>query len=101
MPAATAVTPERWTGITVLYDDGSYSVVAGDYDGHHRLGKRWNGSGSHPGFPSQGGNPLYHVTPEFLSRPVLLGLLEQLARSPALANRDQFVARIVDELRQW
>ena len=65
MPAATSVAPGRWAGIAVLYDDGSYSVVAGDYDGQHRLSERWNGADNHPGFPSQGGNPLYHVAPEF------------------------------------
>lgn len=101
MPAATAVAPGRWTGIAVLYDDGSYSVVSGAYDGRHHLGERWNGANGSLGFPSQGGNPLYHVTPAFLSRPVLLGLLEQLARTPGLPNRDQYVARIMDELSRW
>jgi hypothetical protein len=101
MPAAAAVAPTRWTGITVLYDDGVYSVVAGDYDGAHCLGERWNGSDPHPGFPSQGGNPLYHVVPDFLSRPVLLGLLEQVVRSPGLADRDKFIDKIVKELARW
>jgi hypothetical protein len=58
MPSALEVSPEKWSDITVLFDNGEYSVISGRYDGgdHRVLGERWNG-GPGPGFPSQGGHP--------------------------------------------
>ena len=34
------------------------------------------------GFPIQGGNPLWHVVPDFLRIPILTGLLAELAENP-------------------
>jgi hypothetical protein len=84
MPSAIEVTPEKWSDTTILFDNDEYSVIAGIYDrGDHRvLGERWNGESGKPGFPSQGGNPTYHVIPDFLKVPVLHGLLDELAKNP-------------------
>lgn len=82
MPEASDVTPERWSDLTVLYDDGGYSVVSGIFeeeDGTQKraLGMRWNGSESDLGFPNQAGNPIWHVVPDFLACSILHTILEE------------------------
>lgn len=101
MPAGDAVRPGRWEGIVVLFDNNEYSVIAGNYDGNHRLGQRWNGPGNAAGFPSQGGHPIFHVTPPYLSRTLLVGLLEVLVHNTNIPDRDLFVSRIISELACW
>lgn len=101
MPAANEVTPRKWTALTVLYDDGDYSVVAGLFendqgDRKRALGERWNGGGDHPGFPNQGGNPIWHVVPDFLTRPLLLALLDRMLANGS--GTDERVQAIVHEL---
>lgn len=104
MPAAVDVRPQKWADdVTVLFDNGTYSVVSGTYhdddDGYiHVLGERWNGGEAHPGFPNQGGYPTFHVVPDFLAVPVLHGLLDELSRRPLIANANEFAQRIVHEL---
>jgi hypothetical protein len=102
MPAAIDVHPQKWADdLTVLFDNGTYSVVSGTYhddDGDiHALGERWNGNDGHPGFPNQGGNSIFHVVPNFLAVSVLHGLLDELSRRPS-ANRNEFMERIIHEL---
>ena len=80
MPRAEDVKPGKWTNLTVLFDNGEYSIVSGEYEGNSALGERWNGGDGELGFPNQGGNPLWHVVPDFLVVPLLHGLLDELAR---------------------
>lgn len=59
---AEDVQPQRWSAGQVLFDDGAYSVISGDYqeeDGTSSpdLGERWNGGEDYPGFPNQGKYP--------------------------------------------
>lgn len=88
MPAASDVTPQRWSSILVLFDNGWYSLVAGEYrndDGTtepHAIGERWNGRGEEIGFPNVSGHPVWHVVPGFLEVPVLHGLLDELMWNP-------------------
>lgn len=82
MPEAKKVTPKRWSDLTVLYDNGSYSIVSGIFeeeDGSQKraLGMRWNGSESDLGFPNQAGNPIWHVVPDFLTLSILHTILEK------------------------
>jgi len=83
MPSGHSVIPGRWSDTTVLFDNGWYSVISGRYDGERVIGERWNGEESAVGFPNQGGNPLWHVVPDFLALPVLHGLLDELGRNPS------------------
>ena len=74
MPSAAEVRPEKWTGLTVLFDNGEYSVISGFYEDDTRraLGERWNGNGSNPlGFPTGRGYPVWHVIPRFLEIAIL------------------------------
>jgi hypothetical protein len=80
MPKATDVNPGKWSEIKVLFDDGTYSVVEGKYEGQPALGERWNGGANGHGFPNQGGNPLWHVVPQFLCRAVLHGVIDELSK---------------------
>ena len=67
MPSAEDVGPEKWSGITVLFDDGDYSVISGMYqqrDSH--LGELWNGQEGELGFPNVAVYPVWHIVPEFL-----------------------------------
>ena len=76
MPSAINVKPNKWTNIQVLFDNGEYSVVMGDFEGTLCLGERWNGSENEVGYPNQGNNPLWHVIHEFFSIPILHKLLD-------------------------
>ena len=83
MPSAEDVRPEKWSDITVLFDDGDYSVISGMYqqrDPH--LGERWNGQEGELGFPNVSGHAVWHIVPEFLEIPVLHGMLDELASDP-------------------
>jgi hypothetical protein len=86
---AESVRHSKWSGIEILFDDGVYSVISGIYGGDadpghpkERIGERWNGSGTHPGYPNYINNPLWFCAPMFLEIPVLHGLLDELARHP-------------------
>ena len=99
MPAAHEVTPHKWSDLKVLYDAEGYSVVAGSFENEkgdrtRALGERWNGGNGHPGFPSQGGNPIWHVVPDFLVRPILHALLDKAIAD----NAKDRVQTITDEL---
>jgi hypothetical protein len=61
------------------------------------LGERWNGDDHCVGFPSQGANPTWHVAPDFLTVPLLHGLLDELVRKPSKDNRD-YARAIIEEL---
>lgn len=100
MPAAEAVRPEKWRNMSVLFDNGWYSVVSGTYDNGDVsvLGERWNGEQESLGFPNVAGNPVWHVIPEFLAIPILHGLLDEITTRPT-AGAEQFVENIVRELR--
>jgi hypothetical protein len=89
MPAAVDVTPGKRANIRVLFDNGWYSVVAGEYEGEYAMGGRWNGGDHEPGFPSQGGHPLWHVVPDFLRLAVLNALREELSRNDGDGSRRQ------------
>ena len=94
MPRAAEVTPAKWTNIRVLFDDSTYSVIAGDYDGNHCLGERWNGDGETLGFPNEFGYPVWHIVYDPFQIPILHGILHLLALRPA----DGDVQAILDEL---
>jgi hypothetical protein len=81
MPSAADVRPEKWSNITILFDDGEYSVISGIYEQRKAaLGERWNGPDDSLGFPNVAGNPVWHVVPDFLAIPILHGLLDELSR---------------------
>ena len=94
MPAAIDVSPQKWTNLRVLFDNGVYSVVAGEYEDERALGQRWNGEEGESGYPTQGSNPLWHVVPGFLAVPVLYAVLHELAAQPDEGN----VQAVLDEL---
>lgn len=87
MPSAKDVTPGRWSHIRILFDNGSYSVIAGEYDGEFCLGERWNGDKGSLGFPNVFGEPVWHVVPDFLAVHVLHGLLQQLSHDSPTSSK--------------
>jgi hypothetical protein len=86
MPSANQVRPGKWNVHDVLFDDGMYSVITGEYEGRPCLGERWNGDDGSLGFPNAFGNPSWHVVPPFLERYVLHGILAELSRHPGREN---------------
>lgn len=102
MPAARDVVPNKWSSITVLFDDGTYSVIAGIYEVERRhLGERWNGAEESPGFPNQAGHSIFHVVPDFLAVHVLNGVREELERRPNIGDQRALLASAKDELERW
>ena len=100
MPAEITVRPQKWSNVIGLYDDGDYSAIWGEYNGaeHRCLGVRWNGSGTELGYPSQGGNPLWYVEPEFVTGSILLVILNKLESKQ---NRQDYIQHVLLALREW
>jgi hypothetical protein len=110
MPSAAEVNPAKFSEITVLFDDGEYSVISGLFE-HKRqvLGERWNGSsaeseegqfrGGSLGFPNVSGHAVWHVVPDFLEIPILHGLLDRLASQPH-PQEQEYTGAILRELRR-
>ena len=105
MPRGADVRPQKWSRVLDLYDDGGYSAIWGSYDGHRQrcLGVRWNGDDrTEPhGYPSQGGNPLWYVEPDFLTRSVLCTLLDEVAGNEALQRREEYRRNVLTALAEW
>lgn len=99
MPSGDQVRPKKWKQISVLFDDDSSSVISGFYADGTRpsLGIRWNGAEGELGFPNVVGKPIWHVVPDFLAIPILLGLLAELAGRPDPSST-RFVQRIRRQL---
>jgi hypothetical protein len=101
MPSAEQVRPHKWEHLTVLFDDSSYSIVSGVYDGgdHFVLGERWNGDQHGLGFPNVSGYAIWHVVPEFLAIPILEALLNELVAHP-IQLAEEYSNRIIEEIRR-
>jgi hypothetical protein len=98
MPAAIDVRPKKWSDLVVLFDNGWYSVVAGNYEGRPAMGERWNGEGGGLGFPSHGEYPTFHVVPEFLRLAILRGLYEKLRADRDLEGWSGYMKAVLDQL---
>lgn len=84
MPIAEDVNHTKWTNKIIVYDDGEYSVIWGNYEDDEKpcLGVCWNryDGGKELGFPNQFGNPIWHVEPRYLTKMILLGLYNESLR---------------------
>ncbi|MHA1942227.1 MAG: hypothetical protein ACW97P_10975 [Candidatus Hodarchaeales archaeon] len=100
MVRAREVNPNKWQNMVILFENDDYSVISGEYEGTHSLGERWNGQGDDIGFPSQGGNPLWHVVPPLLALPVLHGILQELCRVPYPGSQEHSTL-IVGEIQRF
>ena len=97
MPKAKDVNPQKWSNKIVIYDDGSYSAIWGNYDGASErcLGVRWN-----DGYPSQGGNPLWYVEPGFVTESILLFILSQLAKG-TIVEKEEYIENTLIALKEF
>ena len=93
MPAGNKVRPNKWKDVFNLYDDEEYSAIWGIYNNSEKkcLGVRWNGGDSH-GYPNQGRNPLWYVEPDFVTKNILLELLNRV-------NADDSIGEIENILK--
>jgi len=98
MPAGNQVRPHKWSNVIDLYDDGDYSLVWGCYDNSEErcLGVRWNGDEG-LGFPNQSGYPVWHVEPGFLTKSILLELLDRVNNNRSLGD----INNILTALREF
>jgi len=82
VPREEKVTHKKWSKWVILFDDGWYSAIWGNYENspNKRLGVRWNGEGSDPGYPKLFKHPLWFVEREYLVKPILLELLFQASK---------------------
>ena len=102
MPSALEVQPAKWSDISVLFDNGEYSVISGIYEQRERrlLGERWNGNDTSPrGFPNTSGHPVWHVVPDFLEVPVLHAILDEVTAHPMPSSNDS-TESVLRELRR-
>jgi len=106
MPEGKDVKPKKWSNEIILFDDGNYSAIWGNYENSAKrsLGVRWNGQGSEQGFPNQGSYPIWFVEYKFLVKPILLELYFQtlnLQKSEAktyLENIKQALSEVQNEM---
>jgi len=93
MPAPQFVSHSQFTNQRILYDNGAFSVAAGNYAEagitEFALGMRWNGTETSPGYPHVVNNPVWFiVTPE-----LIVPILNALQQFPQ-ANREEISATI-------
>ena len=103
MPAGVSVRPQKWDNVIDLYDDGDYSAIWGNYDGSNNrcLGVRWNGTDNECGYPSQGGNPLWYVEPDFVTRQILFSILYKVIQNNSLNRREEYQQNILIALAEF
>lgn len=94
MPSAEDVTPQKWTEIEILFDDGNYSVIFGEFEGNRCLGERWNGTKNGYGYPHQADKPLWHVVPHYFNLPILHKILDLHLQDTSQINREHFDSTI-------
>lgn len=78
MPRPEDVNPHRFKVKTIVYNDKNekFSVAWGTWEGEHdRLGVRWDGNDDAPGYPNQGGHPVWFIWPPALTKPLATALL--------------------------
>jgi hypothetical protein len=94
MPAGHSVRPHKWSNVIDLYDDGTNSAIWGSYEQSTTrcLGVRWNDD-----YPNQGGNSLWYVEPDFVTKNILLELLSRVNNNPSVGN----VNNILLALREY
>ncbi|OAV64840.1 hypothetical protein Barb4_03820 [Bacteroidales bacterium Barb4] len=88
MPAGNSVRPIKWGNVIDIYDNGLYSAIWGNYDNspNRCLGVRWNGAPGGLGYPNGCGYPTWYVEPEFLTKLILLQLLDEINKDNSLGN---------------
>ena len=73
------VKPKKWKNTQVVFDDGVFSLIYGNYDGNQKkcLGCRWDGDINNPndiGYPRQGKYPTWFVLPDALWKCILTSI---------------------------
>ena len=100
---AKDVNPGKWqtAPIRVLFDDGNYSVIWGEYDGAPALGVRWNkGEDGVVGFPkSSYGHPAWYVEPNFIAVTIIQRILS-MATDKIGKPEDYNIDNILDALKE-
>ena len=88
MPAGKDVHPNNWSEIKVLFDNKKFSVIWGYFDVTEKycLGIRYNGNADYIGYPNLGGNPVWFVIPDELTKMILLDLYTKVAKKPSLGD---------------
>lgn len=88
MPAGSSVRPQKWSSVIDLYDDGTNSAIWGSYEeaADRCLGVRYNDD-----YPNQGGNPLWYVEPEFVTKNILLELLSRVNLNAGIGHANNIL----------
>lgn len=103
MPSGREVRPQKWSRVIDLFDNGYYSAIWGSYENRSDrcLGVRWNGHDDEQyGYPKQGVYPLWYVEPDFLSRPILSALQNELVRNTSITRRNEYQRNISTALSE-
>lgn len=83
MPKAIEVTPKKWKDISVLFDNGTFSVIIGRYDQYEKLtlACRWNGNQDDVGYPKLFSSPVWFNLPESFAFGLLLTVRGELVKA--------------------
>lgn len=79
MPKPTEVNPNNFKVKSVLFDNGAFSVVLGNWrDSDNVLAMRWNGDDEDDaGYPKTFGNPMWFIIHDELKQPIIQSLMQK------------------------
>jgi hypothetical protein len=79
MPKPIDVKPKNFSVKKVLFDNGDFSMVIGDWINEKNvLAMRWNGDDKeNSGYPKTFGNPMWFIIHNELKHPIIQALLHQ------------------------
>lgn len=104
MSQAIDVVPGAWSDVLILFDNGWYSVMWGQFRGRNYkdMGVRWNGDEGEIGYPNARGYPQWYVEPSIFHESILLNLQKLLmGQEESVASRRylQNIEIALDEAR--
>ena len=96
MPAGNSVRPHKWTKVIDLYDDGTNSAIWGSFENaaDRCLGVRYNDD-----YPNQGGNSLWYVEPNFVTKNILFDLLSRVNLDARLGSIQNILLALAEHKR--
>ena len=108
MPKAKDVNPRKWSNHIVIYDDGNYSAIWGNYvengdnlakagriPNERCIGVRWNDN-----YPCQGRNPVWYVEPKFFTKSILLSIRSKLVKS-TIVKKEEYIKNTLIALKEF
>ena len=96
----------KWKSAGEIYKSSLVSALWGGHSlnsskTHEKvLGLRWEGKGDDPGFPHVGRHPTWMPLPDFMTRPILERMREEVLEIPGNGELEE-IEKAIDECLAW